>query len=47
MLLSVLNVAISNLKIFNKKDFHLDKEIEVVFDRFHNGISLVKYDQKK
>ena len=26
LLLSVLNVAISNLPIFNKKYFHLDKE---------------------
>ncbi|GLJ12793.1 hypothetical protein SUGI_0197940 [Cryptomeria japonica] len=46
MLLSVLNAAISNLTIFNKKDFHLDKETEAVFNRFQNGVSLVKSDKK-
>jgi hypothetical protein len=47
MLLSVLNAAISNLTIFNKKDFHLDKETEIVFDRFQTGINLVKQDKDK
>ncbi|KAH9320477.1 hypothetical protein KI387_015116 [Taxus chinensis] len=46
MLLSVLNAAISNLTIFNKKDFHLDKETEIVFQRFQNGVNLVKSDEK-
>ncbi|GLJ12791.1 hypothetical protein SUGI_0197900 [Cryptomeria japonica] len=46
MMLSVLNAAISNLTIFNKKDFHLDKETEAVFQRFQNGVSLVKSDEK-
>ncbi|KAH9289242.1 hypothetical protein KI387_033359, partial [Taxus chinensis] len=34
MLLSVLNAAISNLTIFNKKDFHLDKDTDSAFKRF-------------
>ncbi|KAH9290309.1 hypothetical protein KI387_034426, partial [Taxus chinensis] len=46
MLLSVLNAAISNLTNFNKKDFHLDKETENVFQRFQNGVNLVKSDEK-
>eukprot|EP01018_Ginkgo_biloba_P007841 Gb_06198 [translate_table: standard] len=46
MLLSVLNASLSNLTIFNKKDFHLDKETEAVFNRFQNGVSLVKHDDK-
>ncbi|KAL3698231.1 hypothetical protein R1sor_012307 [Riccia sorocarpa] len=46
MLLSILNAAFSNITIFNKKDFHLDKETEAVFQRFQNGVSLVKADSK-
>ncbi|CAM6093207.1 unnamed protein product [Calypogeia fissa] len=46
MLLSMLNAAVSNLTIFNKKDFHLDKETEAIFERFQNGVSLVKTDDK-
>ncbi|KAL3699205.1 hypothetical protein R1sor_017227 [Riccia sorocarpa] len=43
---SIFNAAISNLTIFNKKDFHLDKETEAIFQRFQNGVSLVKADSK-
>ncbi|KAH9326448.1 hypothetical protein KI387_006626, partial [Taxus chinensis] len=46
MLLFVLNAAISNLTNFNKKDFHLDKETENMFQRFQNGVNLVKSDEK-
>ncbi|KAH9291719.1 hypothetical protein KI387_043088 [Taxus chinensis] len=46
MLLSVLNAAVSNLTIFNKKDFHLDKDTESAFSRFQNGINLLKQDKK-
>ncbi|KAH9309559.1 hypothetical protein KI387_037470 [Taxus chinensis] len=46
MLLSVLNAAVSNLTIFNKKDFHLDKDTESAFSRFHSGINLLKQDKK-
>ena len=38
-------VMFCNLTIFNKNDFHLDKEIEVVFNHFQNGVSLVKSDK--
>ncbi|EFJ31667.1 hypothetical protein SELMODRAFT_408444 [Selaginella moellendorffii] len=46
MLLSILNAAVSNITVFNKKDFHLDKETEALFDRFQAGVSLVKQDEK-
>ncbi|KAH9289246.1 hypothetical protein KI387_033363, partial [Taxus chinensis] len=46
MLLSVLNAAVSNLTIFNQKDFHLDKNTESAFKRFQDGINLIKPDQK-
>ncbi|KAH9304450.1 hypothetical protein KI387_008854, partial [Taxus chinensis] len=46
MLLFVLNAAVSNLTIFNKKDFHLDKDTEFEFNRFQNGINLLKQDKK-
>ncbi|XP_057831411.1 uncharacterized protein LOC131042113 [Cryptomeria japonica] len=46
MLLSVLNAAISNITIFNKKDFHLDKETETSFSRFQSGINLLEQDNK-
>ncbi|KAH9291926.1 hypothetical protein KI387_042883, partial [Taxus chinensis] len=46
MLLSVLNVVVSNLTIFNKKDFHLDKDTESAFSRFQSGINLLKQDKK-
>ncbi|XP_059065183.1 uncharacterized protein LOC131038022 isoform X2 [Cryptomeria japonica] len=45
MLLSVLNAAVSNITIFNKKDFHLDKETETAFSRFQSGINLLKQDK--
>ncbi|KAH9289885.1 hypothetical protein KI387_034002, partial [Taxus chinensis] len=45
MLLSVLNAAVSNLTIFNKKDFHLDKDTESAFSRFQSGINLLKQDK--
>ncbi|KAH9291385.1 hypothetical protein KI387_043423, partial [Taxus chinensis] len=47
MLLSVLNAAVSNLTIFNKKDFHLDKDTESAFSRFQSGINLLKQDKNK
>ncbi|GLJ34388.1 hypothetical protein SUGI_0691360 [Cryptomeria japonica] len=46
MLLSVLNAALSNLTIFNKKDFHLDKDTESAFSRFQSGINLLEQDKK-
>ncbi|XP_057826276.2 uncharacterized protein LOC131038027 [Cryptomeria japonica] len=46
MLLSVLNAAVSNITIFNKKDFHLDKDTESTFSRFQSGINLLKPDKK-
>ncbi|MCO5596633.1 hypothetical protein L7F22_050700 [Adiantum nelumboides] len=46
MFLSVLNAAISNVTIFNTKDFHLDKETETLFQQFQDGVSLVKTDNK-
>ncbi|KAH9289231.1 hypothetical protein KI387_033348 [Taxus chinensis] len=46
MLLSVLNAAVSNLTIFNKKDFHLDKDTESAFSRFQSGINLLEQDKK-
>ncbi|GLJ34377.1 hypothetical protein SUGI_0691170 [Cryptomeria japonica] len=46
MLLSVLNAAVSNITIFNKKDFHLDKDTESAFRRFQSGINLLKQDKK-
>ncbi|GLJ34389.1 hypothetical protein SUGI_0691410 [Cryptomeria japonica] len=46
MLLSVLNAAVSNITIFNKKDFHLDKDTEAAFSRFQSGINLLKQDRK-
>ncbi|GLJ33822.1 hypothetical protein SUGI_0679990 [Cryptomeria japonica] len=46
MLLSVLNAAVSNITIFNKKDFHLDKDTESAFSRFQSGINLLKQDKK-
>ena len=46
ILLSVLNAALSNLTIFNKKDFHLGKETEAIFQRFQSGVNLVKNDEK-
>ncbi|KAL3686193.1 hypothetical protein R1sor_004215 [Riccia sorocarpa] len=46
MLLSVLNAAISNITIYNTKEFNLDRETEIVFDRFQSGVSLVKADDK-
>ncbi|KAH9330501.1 hypothetical protein KI387_002609, partial [Taxus chinensis] len=46
MLLSMLNAAVSNLTIFNKKDFHLDKDTESAFSRFQSGINLLKQDKK-
>ncbi|KAG0585018.1 hypothetical protein KC19_3G251200, partial [Ceratodon purpureus] len=46
MLLSIFNAAVSNVTIFNKKDFHLDKETEAIFERFQSGVSLVKEDKK-
>ncbi|KAH9288619.1 hypothetical protein KI387_032736 [Taxus chinensis] len=45
MLLSVLNAAVSNFTLFNKKDFHLDKDTESAFSRFQNGINLLKQDK--
>ncbi|KAH9299088.1 hypothetical protein KI387_030770, partial [Taxus chinensis] len=36
----------SNLTIFNKKDFHLDKDTESAFSRFQSGINLLKQDKK-
>ncbi|KAL3686192.1 hypothetical protein R1sor_004214 [Riccia sorocarpa] len=46
MLLSVLNAAISNMTIYNTKEFNFDREAETVFDRFQSGVSLVKADDK-
>ncbi|KAH7282158.1 hypothetical protein KP509_35G015400 [Ceratopteris richardii] len=46
MLLSTLSAAISNVTIFNKKDFHMDKETEAIFQRFQHGVTLVKDDDK-
>ncbi|KAH7438563.1 hypothetical protein KP509_04G020600 [Ceratopteris richardii] len=46
MLLSILSAAISNVTIFNKKDFHMDKETEAIFQRFQHGVNLVKADDK-
>ncbi|MCO5596632.1 hypothetical protein L7F22_050699 [Adiantum nelumboides] len=45
MFLSVLNAAIS-ITICNRKDFHLDKETEALFQQFQDGGSLVKTDDK-
>ncbi|XP_057849511.2 uncharacterized protein LOC131060350 [Cryptomeria japonica] len=46
MPLSVVNAAVSNLTIFNKKDFHLDKDTEIAFKRFQGGINLISPDEK-
>ncbi|KAH7282153.1 hypothetical protein KP509_35G015100 [Ceratopteris richardii] len=46
MLLSTLSAAVSNVTIFNKKDFHMDKETEAIFQRFQHGVTLVKADDK-
>ncbi|KAH7282154.1 hypothetical protein KP509_35G015200 [Ceratopteris richardii] len=46
MLLSTLSAATSNITIFNKKDFHMDKETEAIFQRFQHGVTLVKADDK-
>ncbi|KAH7290546.1 hypothetical protein KP509_30G053200 [Ceratopteris richardii] len=46
MLLSILSAAISNMTIFNKKDSHMDKETEAIFQRFQHGVNLVKADDK-
>ncbi|KAL2635729.1 hypothetical protein R1flu_007208 [Riccia fluitans] len=39
MLLSVLNAAVSNITIYNKKDFNIDRETETMFERFQSGVS--------
>ncbi|GLJ34395.1 hypothetical protein SUGI_0691520 [Cryptomeria japonica] len=46
MLVSVLNAAVSNITIFNKKDFHFDKDTESAFSRFQSGINLLEQDNK-
>ncbi|XP_057849508.2 uncharacterized protein LOC131060346 [Cryptomeria japonica] len=46
MLLSVLSAAVSNITIFNKKGFELDKDTESAFNRLQSGINLVKQDKK-
>ena len=37
MLLSIFQAAISSLTIFNKKDFHIDRDTEQIFSRFQSG----------
>ncbi|GLJ33413.1 hypothetical protein SUGI_0672500 [Cryptomeria japonica] len=46
MLLSVLNAAVSNITILNKKDFSFDKDTESLFRCFQRGINLIKQDKK-
>ncbi|GLJ34393.1 hypothetical protein SUGI_0691500 [Cryptomeria japonica] len=37
---------ISNITIFNKKDFNLDKDIEASFSCFQSGVNLLEQDNK-
>ncbi|XP_057849503.2 uncharacterized protein LOC131060344 [Cryptomeria japonica] len=46
MLLAVLNAAVTNITIFNKKGFRLDKDTESAFSQFQSGFNLLKQDKK-